>query len=259
VASEEEKKPVFHAKAILLSKGQRAAAVVSGGVLVGAGGWAEIISGHDGVGTVAFVSAGALSALLGVVGRLPSRLSGKDYTVEFNEAVEQRAILKADAIVDKVVEELPREAREQLAELQPLAVTNPAVRGSVPGKAAASIAFEDYVLGMVHELIEQESRAHGTLSSGLSADSSAPTLRWDDHSILLIIRRFPAFEDYGAIEAVLSENPKCDFMLIVTEDSITLGTPQVIASPLMGHDYLVVHGFPTKKGLLDALRAVRRF
>ncbi|MGB8382476.1 MAG: hypothetical protein WCG47_14750 [Dermatophilaceae bacterium] len=48
-----------------------------------------IASGHDGAGTVAFVAAGTTSALLGLVGRMPTRMTGKDYAVEFSEELER--------------------------------------------------------------------------------------------------------------------------------------------------------------------------
>lgn len=108
---DDDKMPVKR-RPMKLSRWQRSGAVASGAAMLGTGGWAEIASGHDGPGTVAFVAAGTLMTALGIVGQMPRSISGKDYTAEFGELVEERA---KESIVE-AVEAMPREVKEKIAE-----------------------------------------------------------------------------------------------------------------------------------------------
>ena len=99
------------ARPIRLTRWQRFWSAAGGVALVGAGGWAEIASGKDGAGTVAFVVAGSLLSVLGIVGRLPNRISGKEYSAEFEEEVRERV----NDQLELIVEELPRDVREGIA------------------------------------------------------------------------------------------------------------------------------------------------
>lgn len=97
---------------IVLTVSQRLGAVAAGLVLGAVGGLAELWARLDGIGTVSFVVAGTASVLLGVVGRMPSRLSGKDYTMEFVEQEKDRAV---EAAVENVVEDLSTSAKKEIA------------------------------------------------------------------------------------------------------------------------------------------------
>ena len=97
---------------IMLTVPQRLGAAGAGLVLGAVGGLAELWARLDGIGTVSFVVAGAASVLLGVVGRMPSRLSGKEYTMEFFEQEKDRAV---EAAVENVVEDLSTSAKKEIA------------------------------------------------------------------------------------------------------------------------------------------------
>lgn len=109
------KRPPPPSLPIKLSMNQRVISVLAGTALVTTGGWAEIASGHDGAGTVAFVVSGSLIAVLGIAGRLPTRLSGKDYSVEFEERVHEAAQERTAEAISEVVNELPQEAKVEIA------------------------------------------------------------------------------------------------------------------------------------------------
>ena len=146
-------------KPIKMTMWQRGLLGVSGAGMVVAGGWAEIASGHDGAGTVAFVAAGALFAGLGIVGRIPNRISGKDYTAEFEAEVEDRVEEK----LGDAVEVLPRTVREELATARsdmPLDMKKAEAyfsQSPIADIAAQSVRFEDGVLKRIEELAP----AHG--------------------------------------------------------------------------------------------------
>jgi len=102
-----------HATSVLLTMPQRLCAIGAGVILGAVGGLSELWARLDGVGTVSFVVAGTASLLLGVAGRMPSRLSGKDYSMEFFEQEKQRAV---QAAVEEVVEELPTTAKQEIVD-----------------------------------------------------------------------------------------------------------------------------------------------
>jgi hypothetical protein len=98
---------------IMLKWPQRIGAI-SGGVILGTvGGLAELWARLDGIGTVSFVVAGTALVLLGMVGRMPTRLSSKDYSVEFFEQGRQVGATQA---VENVVEELSTSAKKEIAQ-----------------------------------------------------------------------------------------------------------------------------------------------
>ena len=78
---------------------------------MGAGGWGYIASGHDGAGTVAFVTAGTVAGLLGIIGRVLTRLLAKDYGVDMSE---EEIVEKLKAGVAEAVEDLPASAKEEI-------------------------------------------------------------------------------------------------------------------------------------------------
>ena len=158
-------------KPIRLTNTQRGMAVVGGVGMLIAGGWGYIASGHDGAGTVAFVTAGAVAGLLGVVGRVPNRLSGRDYSMElFEEALDERV---KEEVTD-IVEDLPATARKEIVEAEDrravatdsseetvdlLAALQRSVdrakRVKVASTAAArSLAFEDQVTTQLRRAFE---------------------------------------------------------------------------------------------------------
>ena len=94
---------------IVLTTPERLGAIGAGVILGSIGGLAELWARLDGIGTVSFVVAGTASVLLGVFGRMPSRLSGKDYSVEFLEQERERA---AEVAIEGVVEELSTTANK---------------------------------------------------------------------------------------------------------------------------------------------------
>jgi len=98
---------------IVLTTPERLGAIGAGVILGSIGGLAELWARLDGIGTVSFVVAGTASVLLGVLGRMPSRLSGKDYSVEFLEQERERA---AEVAIEGVVEELSTTAKKELTE-----------------------------------------------------------------------------------------------------------------------------------------------
>ena len=83
-------------------------AVSFGAALSGAGAWAEIASGHDGAGTVAFVAAGTLLVGLGIIGRMPTRLRGKDWSAEWRDELLQAT----EARIEQEVDQLPKKTKE---------------------------------------------------------------------------------------------------------------------------------------------------
>jgi len=95
-----------------LTKWERVASVGAGIATVAVASVAELWARLDGIGTVAFVVAGTAAVLLGVIGRMPTRLSAKDYAMEFYEREKDRAV---EAEVENVVEDLPTSAKKEIA------------------------------------------------------------------------------------------------------------------------------------------------
>lgn len=125
---------------IRLSKEQRFTAVVVGLGLLAVGGWGYIASGHDGAGTVAFVVAGTLCGLLGIIGRVPTRLSGKDYSMEILEDADEVAetalgTMTKEQMVELVIG-LDRDKRSTIVEV------------AMYKAAASSLAYEEMVTNL---------------------------------------------------------------------------------------------------------------
>lgn len=127
-------------KPIKLSQQQRFMAVVGGIGLLSIGSWGFLASDHDGVGTVAFVTAGTLCGLLGIIGRVPTRLSGKDYSMEIMGDADELAqatleVLSREQVVELVIG-LSDEKRSTLTE------------AAMYKAAASSLAYEEMVTNL---------------------------------------------------------------------------------------------------------------
>lgn len=90
---------------IKLHWGQQVVLGVAALGLIGTGWWAQIIDHHGGAGTVAFVVTGAAVGVVATVGRFPNRISGKDYTAEFDAEVAKVAQEKANEEVQRGADE----------------------------------------------------------------------------------------------------------------------------------------------------------
>jgi len=83
--------------------------------MLGTGIWADLVASRDGVATVALIVSGTVSFLLGVIGRMPSRLTGKDYSLEWAASVDEAAGQKTQSVVSEVISELPTDVQKELS------------------------------------------------------------------------------------------------------------------------------------------------
>jgi hypothetical protein len=103
--------PPASSRSIGLGRWERWAAAGAGIVILTVASVAELWAKQDGLGTVAFAVVGAACLLLGLVGRMPTRLSLKDYaTMEWMEMEKQQT----QAAVEELVEELPASAKKEI-------------------------------------------------------------------------------------------------------------------------------------------------
>lgn len=206
----DEDKPKLITRPVPLQLWQRFVCGGGGAWLAGTGVWAALVHHQDGAGTVTFIVTGALIALLGVLGFLPTRVSGKDYSIEFKQAVEERV----EKEVAVAVEELPTEARQQLAEAPPPAPTKRRRGGDdrVPGTpprsdrfrdaAVRSVAFENSMKGRINEAAKAMMPQHRvTLSIERLAEGALASIdgfiEVDDKRALLVISRVGGETLYG--------------------------------------------------------------
>ena len=189
--------PTHRGRPIFLSAKQRVGLCVSGVALLGTAGWAQIASGHDGAGTVAFVAAGAIAGALGLIGRLPNRLSGKDYTVEFE--VEQRV----KEVVTDIVEELPTEAKKAIAE-----APNPPMTGETGVGDLGKIKLR-YPL-----------YKGGTLLQGFPGMIAARSLQFEDVIVTTLEGLFKAHVGAGEVQLELVSDGTMDAVLVVRGERI---------------------------------------
>lgn len=138
-------------KPIRLSQQQRSMAVVGGVGLLGVGSWGFLASNQDGAGTVAFVAAGTLCGLLGVIGRVPTRLSGKDYSMEL--------IGDADEVAEAALGVLTKEQMIQLVVGLDHNDRATSAEAAVYKVAASSLAYEEMVTN-VFLIIANELQLH---------------------------------------------------------------------------------------------------
>ena len=95
------------------------------------GGYAVFVAGRGEFGSVALVVGGMVCVILGLVGRVPRRLSGKDWSVDLDTV--------ADATEDQ-----PREERKRLAnELVASSSSESDPSSRIAGRIYASLAFDE--------------------------------------------------------------------------------------------------------------------
>jgi hypothetical protein len=245
-------KPAMPGRPIKLSRWQRVGAVLSGAGFAGAGGWAEIASGHDGAGTVAFVAAGALLAGLGIIGRMPNRISGKEYKAEFDDLVEERATEKAEEAIADVIEGLPTEAKKEIAkddseldvftsrmlelleksrsaseELRQISVRR--LRNQAAHTASESLSFETYMSRRIVPIIERLGLE--TLSDDHVVDLKA---RSRNGAVLLVEFKNSSQEGFlrsvFRLEDLLRVEPSGSRGLVVVAHGISLKNAKIVTA-----------------------------
>lgn len=132
---------------IKLHWGQQAVLGVAALGLIGTGWWAQIVDHHGGAGTVAFVVTGAAVGVVATVGRFPNRISGKDYTAEFDAEVAKVAQKKAN-------EEVQRGADEFVGAIPPNAL--PVLQSAVDEYKGVTVGTTTVMEAVGHSIDERE-------------------------------------------------------------------------------------------------------
>ncbi|MGO4598513.1 hypothetical protein [Terrabacter sp. 2RAF25] len=265
-ATSEEKTRLI--RPIKLTGEQRAGSVLVGLGLLGAGGWGYIASGHDGAGTVAFVTAGTLAGLLGVIGRVPTKLTGKDYGLEM---IEEEVKERVDAEVSEIVDDLSTSAKKEivaaavpvtLPDVNPTVASDEAledlrstlakhrVHSVARDSAAKSLAFERQVLAALDEALKVYNDSYVLQEQvfGGVVPLDASIELWDGTMVGVEIKARRHSLDEAAIIArdLMKQLPRgFKRVMVVTESSVAIADARgAYGAP----------GYPTQKLLEVALQ-----
>lgn len=122
---------------------QRWVVGVAGAVLTGAGAYAVVLGGHDGLGSVALILSGVFLGLFAVIGRLPNKIWGKDMGIEFL-TTEQ---------AEEFVDELPRGSRQEIVNaLVPAPTAGIRISAVAPSVQISAAAAESEMFELLCDL-----------------------------------------------------------------------------------------------------------
>jgi hypothetical protein len=204
---------------IKLTWWQRSGLFISGVALVLTGAWAEISAGRDGAGTVAFVAAGALLGAVGIVGRLPNRISGKDYSVEFEAAVHERV----EEELAEVVEDVPGDVRQEIAEADADELIGE--RSVASTAAARSLAFEQEVVGQLDVALKSRQVRPEILQGPDNTDEFDAIIKLDGRTVGVEVRARPLTKQRTVAwmrRMMDTPHPATDFAVLITPASMNL-------------------------------------
>lgn len=201
---------------------------------------------------MAFVAAGALLAGLGIIGRMPNRISGKEYKAEFDDLVEERATEKAEEAIADVIEGLPTEAKKEIAkddseldvftsrmlelleksrsaseELRQISVRR--LRNQAAHTASESLSFETYMSRRIVPIIERLGLE--TLSDDHVVDLKA---RSRNGAVLLVEFKNSSQEGFlrsvFRLEDLLRVEPSGSRGLVVVAHGISLKNAKIVTA-----------------------------
>lgn len=234
-------------RSITLQKWERVVAIGGGVLVVAIAGVAELWARLDGVGVVAFVVAGSLAFLLGVVGRMPTRLTANDYAVEFAEIERQQEVEAAQ----EIVEEMPTATKELIVQsaednprlelirhlwtnayaphttalrFEPAKAKEGAATPPVVEAAALSLAFEGLVEHTLKPIFMKLGYSFERGSDHAVGDFIA---RRDKSVVYIIARRWtrgiaPVVRDIQRIRAILVHEIGQRAVLVLNDEKIVL-------------------------------------
>jgi hypothetical protein len=196
--SSDPPRSVFRPAAMPIKVWYRAAAIALGLVGLGSGGAAVYIT-HLEAGPVALLAEGLILLLIGMGGRMPSRIRAGDYEAAWE--MQQEAMQQ---FVECVTDEIPEVGRpELLSALSDLADAAPQV--ALVGLGA--VAYEQLVVGMIYDAFRRDiPEIVGTVSGARTADDRADmVVATPDRVIRVQIRYNAGRADVGNLRLIAAK------------------------------------------------------
>jgi hypothetical protein len=190
--------------AVKLNTWWRAATVALGLAGLGAGGAAVFIT-HVEAGPVALLIVGLVLLLIGIGGRMPTRIKAGDYEAAW-EAVQE--------FVGRVADDVPGQARPEMVD----ALGN--LADAAPQAAAAglsAIAYHDLVISMLQDIVSSGGTGNANVIINLTDDRIVDAVASSsERRIAIEIKSYPGNLNFSALLA---------FSLMLNADAWQTSTP----------------------------------
>lgn len=235
---------------------------VFGVVVTGIGAYSIALAGHDGAGSVALVSVGFLSLVLGAAGFLPSRLKHNESVLEWYRKVRRVAETDVVELVEAEVEarveadldELPPEVRELIAsakvtightEGEARLPNEGALDNRVVGAARLALEFERRTVARLTETLYELDKSIKVLANtsddGFDLELVLPE---GSRRLVLIKRRMPSsqmMDRFSAAARTLMPSFSSSKSVLLIAESI----PQLVLSDF------TIFGWPGRVAAMD--------